>query len=994
VARLYTVSPPAAKRGTEVVLTLGGADLDGAAALHSSLSGITAAPEPPAQNQPAGRFRVKVDAAAAAGLCEVRASGAFGITNPRYFLITDLAEGEEKEPNNARDAAQRIAIESAVSASSGGGGDVDYYVFSAAKAQRVVVECLAQRLDSRLDATLVLFDALGKELDRDRGTYGRDPVLDFTAPADGDYTVEVHDGLFRGSGEYFYHLSFSAAPRLEYVFPPCGMPGTEGEFAIWGQNLPGGKRIDAVAVRGQPLDMVLGRIRLPPLDPAADPAGRLRLPAGAWDLAGFEYRFEPPGGAAGAAAASNAMFLGFASGPVVSEIEPNDAPAEAQKLAVPGEYAGRFFPDRDRDWIEFEAKEGEVFWIEVISQRLGLSTDPLLVAYQVVRGDQGETLKEIAAVDDGAGAFGNAAFGAPSDDPLFRFQAPAGGAYRLHVRDQSAEAEADPRRVYRVSVRRPEPGFKLLAVPAYPFGKGKNPEAHPWSLLLRRGGVEVLDVHVERRDGFDGAVEVFAEGLPAGVRSAGATVIPGRNTAALVLEAAEDAKAWAGTFTVRGKASISGSEVVRAARCGTVVWPALPNQSGPELRLSASLGLAVRDLEPSPLLVEAAVDLKDGKALEMSRAGKLEVPVRLSARSAAVKSDVDVEAVGLPPGVEAKELKIKAGANEGKLELTFKKDAALGSFRLHLKASAKLGYSPDQAQADAAMAVFKAIEKEAADLAAAAQQALAARDAAVAAEKESQDAVPKAVQAKEVAFKAAQEKALAAAEALKRVAAMTKEAPASELQGLRQAVDKASAEAQAAVAALADAGAAYENSMSQTKARSEAKAAAEAAIPAAEERAKQKAAERDQADQRAKEIAKNVKPKDVDAVFASRALPLVVAPAPVRLVVETPPAALKRGASLDLTVKVERLYGFAGPVEIAVAFPSGVQGLAAAKVTLPPDQSQIVLKLEAAAQAGIGMLDAAVSAKLKFGDQDLETTERFSLRVEDAAAAAAGGGGA
>ena len=40
-------------------------------------------------------------------------------------------------------------------------------------------------------------------------------------------------------------------------------------------------------------------------------------------------------------------------------------PAQRQKITVPCEYVGQFYPQRDIDWVQFDAKKGEIYWIEV-----------------------------------------------------------------------------------------------------------------------------------------------------------------------------------------------------------------------------------------------------------------------------------------------------------------------------------------------------------------------------------------------------------------------------------------------------------------------------------------------------------------------------------------------------------------------------------------------------------------------------------------------------
>ena len=63
---------------------------------------------------------------------------------------------------------------------------------------------------------------------------------------------------------------------------------------------------------------------------------RVRPPQTAVD--GMEYRLTTPEGA------SNPLFIGFATDPIVLEHEPNDSRESAQRLSVPCEVSGTFTP--------------------------------------------------------------------------------------------------------------------------------------------------------------------------------------------------------------------------------------------------------------------------------------------------------------------------------------------------------------------------------------------------------------------------------------------------------------------------------------------------------------------------------------------------------------------------------------------------------------------------------------------------------------------------
>ncbi len=80
--------------------------------------------------------------------------------------------------------------------------DIDWYVFPAKDGQRVLIECRAWRIDSRLDGTMTLYNSAGKELatsqDENIRDQKRDPFIDFDVPADGDYYLRFTDFMYNG----------------------------------------------------------------------------------------------------------------------------------------------------------------------------------------------------------------------------------------------------------------------------------------------------------------------------------------------------------------------------------------------------------------------------------------------------------------------------------------------------------------------------------------------------------------------------------------------------------------------------------------------------------------------------------------------------------------------------------------------------------------------------------------------------------------------------
>ena len=81
-------------------------------------------------------------------------------------------------------------------------------------------------------------------------------------------------------------------------------------------------------------------------------------------------------------------------------MEPNNLDSQSQKISLPCDISGAFFPAADVDTYEFDAKAGESWWIEVASERLGRPTDPSVVVQLVETKDGKETLTDILEVAD------------------------------------------------------------------------------------------------------------------------------------------------------------------------------------------------------------------------------------------------------------------------------------------------------------------------------------------------------------------------------------------------------------------------------------------------------------------------------------------------------------------------------------------------------------------------------------------------------------------
>ena len=106
---------------------------------------------------------------------------------------------------------------------------------------RDVMPYLADAVPGWFQATIALTDADGREVAYDDDyRFQPDPVLHYRIPADGEYTVEIKDALYRGREDFVYRLSIGELPFVTSVFPLGGPARAKTAVQVSGWNLPTG----------------------------------------------------------------------------------------------------------------------------------------------------------------------------------------------------------------------------------------------------------------------------------------------------------------------------------------------------------------------------------------------------------------------------------------------------------------------------------------------------------------------------------------------------------------------------------------------------------------------------------------------------------------------------------------------------------------------------------------------------------------------------------
>lgn len=656
--RFDRLTPLGISAGSSVEVEIAGADIEDVKTLLFDHPGFKA------EHLKDRRFRVTVGADVPVGTYDVRLLGRFGVSNPRLFAVSHgLTEVAEKEPNNEAASAQILAVNSAVNGMSDGNGE-DNFRFPVKKGQRVVIECQAGKLDSRMDATLALHAADGKPVASNSDYFGRDPLIDFLAPQDGEYVITVHDLSFRGG--HPYRLIVSDHPQVENVFPRAVQAGQATEFTVYGRNLGGNAKPSSWRIQDVPLDEYQEKVT-PPADLLAlgsyrffeHPTNHSVLPTAATcTLTGFQFQPRPKG------IAADTVPLLVVDTPVSLEIEPNDEAGKPQQIQLPAVISGRFDRPRDADWYEFEAPENGSYAFEVYCERIAGRADP----YLVVTDDKGTRVSEL---DD----FGQRmnAFDGHLRDPSGTVNLTGKRRYRVLVQDRYRRGGA--RFQYVLVIRKARPDFYVSVI------HHQNPG--PSGTTIGRGGATYLDVIIHFKDGFRGPVTLTAEGLPAGMHALPTTIHDTRGV--FVLWADTDAPDWVGPIKLVATAKAGETTLRREVRPYTRVWNEANLGSS---RPTRELVPAVR--ESAPFALQFA-----SERLETKAGSKVEVKLRVDRHWQDFKNMMTVSPLAFPGRIRMSNAVIPADKSEVSITLEVQPGNPAGEYTLSVSGQAQVPYSKD-----------------------------------------------------------------------------------------------------------------------------------------------------------------------------------------------------------------------------------------------------------------------------------------------------------
>jgi hypothetical protein len=628
-----------------------------------------------------------------------------GVSNLLRFAVSSLPETAEREPN-AADEAQKVSLPGALVGALTKPGDVDGFAFRARAGEEMVFQVVARPIGSRLDSILRLRDAKGNLVAENNDIdLNRDSTLTWRFTQAGTYTLTIEDIEHGGAATGFnYRIYAGALPYVAGLFP-LGVPsGSTSTVTVTGVNLGATREVKVV---GDPAALVGRTIPVAVSTPAGSPLNRKAVALGTYpEVLESEPNSDsavaqkimipstvngriwtPPAPEASAARVASRVdedvfaFTARKGQKLVFDVTAQQLGSPLDSILEILDANGRVVPRAlvrclARTEIALNDPDSNrrgmrlLTWNELaINDYLLVGDEMLQVAAMPTHPDDDLLLKSFRGVreplldtsarnhfvgepvykveihpigarlepngmpvfqidyvnDDGGMRFGG-------KDSRLHFEAPADGQYFVRLRDvRGMEGE---RFAYRLAVREPAPDFEITF--------------DPKSFTIPRGGRVSVIVTVERRDGFDGPIDVELRDLPPGLTATAGRIPAGAATTVLMVAAPEDASLSGHKVALR---SMAGAMDVAGFAALKVVGRAEINGRTVTREYESLEPLSLVALGPKPDLVVTT----EARRIELAPGGQVALTINVE-RHNGFTARVPISVMNLPHGVRVDDI--------------------------------------------------------------------------------------------------------------------------------------------------------------------------------------------------------------------------------------------------------------------------------------------------------------------------------------------------
>ena len=398
------------------------------------------------------------------GVRDFRIATPHGASTIGQLVIARDEVVRESGDNNTADKAIAVPAPATVCGAIESAEDVDYFKFTAAEGEGLSFHVRCMRLQDRIhdlqqhaDPMITIRTAAGATIAAMDNYYAGDPYLAHTFKEAGEYLLEIRDVRYQGNTYWQYSIEISNRAHVTNAFPMAVNPGTPASLELIGFQCAG-------------------------KEPVVYQVPAAMSPGPQWVI--LEVGAE----------LTNPTPVVVTSQPLMQETGAENGSVEmAQPVTLPGGINGRIESAADIDYFVFEARKGQQVTIDVVARRHQSMLDSNLR----VLDSEG---KELVASDDFKVGKRNYA-----DSRVENWSVPADGTYLVEIRD--LHLRGGDEFVYFIDLTLATPHFFL--------------QSDTDKTQLTPGTSGVTFVRIDRKNGFDGEVQLQVEGLGEGANQHG-----------------------------------------------------------------------------------------------------------------------------------------------------------------------------------------------------------------------------------------------------------------------------------------------------------------------------------------------------------------------------------------------------------------------------------------------------------------------------------------
>jgi hypothetical protein len=203
-------------------------------------------------------IRINIDSNVPCGLYDLRLQSPQGGSNMLPFEVSSYPNLMESGKSTHYKPDEVKSLPAVICGQATPGG-IDYFRFSGKKGDKIVasvkgrtlVPYIADAVPGWFQPVIKIVDHRGKEVGySDDYQSNPDPVIITELPKDGQYTLMIHDAIYRGRQDFNYRIQLGVIPFVTGRYPAYGIVGKKVRQEIEGVNLDDSKATISVKKEG------------------------------------------------------------------------------------------------------------------------------------------------------------------------------------------------------------------------------------------------------------------------------------------------------------------------------------------------------------------------------------------------------------------------------------------------------------------------------------------------------------------------------------------------------------------------------------------------------------------------------------------------------------------------------------------------------------------------------------------------------------------------